>query len=70
MNKTNISVDKDSEPEPFKIRLPGFIAEKEIGLGDCIKRITYAVGIKPCSGCEQRASALNRRVVFTGARSK
>jgi hypothetical protein len=48
-----------------RVRLPGFIANDEIGLGDTIKRVTYAFGLKPCGGCEQRATALNRWVVFT-----
>jgi hypothetical protein len=46
------------------IRLPGFITEEEIGLGDLVKKATYAVGIKPCGGCEQRATALNRWMKF------
>jgi hypothetical protein len=49
----------------LRVRLPGFIREDEIGLGDVIKRVTYAIGIRPCSGCERRASALNRWVSFT-----
>ena len=48
-----------------RIRLPGFIKDEEIGLGDAIKRVTYAVGIKPCSGCQKRAAALNRWITFT-----
>lgn len=50
------------------VRLPGFIAEEDVGLGDVVKRVTYAVGIKPCMGCEQRAARLNRLVVFSGRR--
>jgi hypothetical protein len=50
--------------QAFRMRLPGFIVEREIGLGDVIKRATRSLGIKPCSGCEQRAAALNRRIVF------
>lgn len=50
---------------PLRMRLPGFLIEEEIGLGDAIKRVTYAMGIKPCSGCEKRAAALNRRMTFT-----
>lgn len=46
------------------VRLPGFIQEDEVGLGDLVKRAAYAVGVKPCGGCEQRAAALNRWVVF------
>jgi hypothetical protein len=48
-----------------RIRLPGFLVEEETGLGDVVKRMTYAMGIKPCGGCENRAAALNRWVRFT-----
>ncbi len=34
------------------------------GLGDVIKRVTGAVGIDPCRGCQKRAAALNRWVGF------
>jgi hypothetical protein len=47
------------------VRLPRFLLDEEIGLGDAIKRVTYAVGIKPCSGCEKRAATLNRWIHFT-----
>jgi len=53
-----------SEDEPFRVRLPGFVRDEEIGLGDVIKRVTYKIGIRPCGGCEKRAAALNRRIVF------
>ena len=53
------------ERQPHRIRLPGFIKEEEIGLGDVIKRMTYAMGIKPCTGCEKRAATLNRWIRFT-----
>jgi hypothetical protein len=53
--------------KPYRVRLPGFLGPDadEIGLGDAIERITYAAGIKSCGGCHQRASRLNRWVVFT-----
>jgi len=54
-----------TEHQPHRIRLPGFIKEEEIGLGDVIKRVTYAMGIKPCAGCEKRAAAFNRWMRFT-----
>jgi hypothetical protein len=57
--------DRAAEPEPHRVRLPGFIRDQEIGLGDAVKRVTYAVGIRPCGGCERRAAALNRWMVFT-----
>jgi hypothetical protein len=54
-----------AKDEPCRVRLPGFISDEQVGLGDAIKRMTYAVGIKPCEGCESRAAALNRWMVFT-----
>lgn len=51
--------------QPHRVRLPGFLIEEEIGLGDMMKRVTYAVGIKPCGGCEKRAAALNRWMVLS-----
>jgi hypothetical protein len=59
-----------SEQRPRRVRLPGFITEEEVGLGDLVKRVTSAAGIKPCGGCQQRAAALNRWLVFTGSRSR
>jgi hypothetical protein len=51
--------------QPHRVRLPGFLIEEEIGLGDAVKRVTYAMGIKPCVGCEKRAAALNRWMHFS-----
>jgi hypothetical protein len=48
-----------------RVRLPGFVKDEEIGLGDVVTRATYSVGIRPCSGCGRRAAALNRWVSFT-----
>jgi hypothetical protein len=53
-----------------RVRLPGFIADEEIGLGDVIKRATSYVGIHACGGCQRRAAALNRWMVFGGSRRK
>jgi hypothetical protein len=63
------AAEKD-ERQPYRVRLPGFISEQDLGLGDVIKRATSAAGIKPCGGCGRRAAALNRWVVFTGPRSR
>lgn len=60
----NDSPDQSEHP-PHRVRLPGFITDEEIGLGDVIKRATSYIGIKPCGGCERRAVALNRWVIFT-----
>jgi len=59
------SPDQSKHP-PHRVRLPGFITDEEIGLGDVIKRATSYIGIKPCGGCQRRAAALNRWVIFTG----
>jgi hypothetical protein len=56
---------EQSQPQPYRVRLPGFVTDEDIGLGDVIKRATYRLGIKPCGGCERRAAALNRWFVFT-----
>jgi len=54
-----------AQSRPYRVRLPGFVAEEAVGLGDVVQRMTYAIGIKPCVGCEQRAAAMNRWMVFT-----
>ncbi len=59
---------KEESRKPQHIRLPGFIVEGEIGLGEVIKRVTTAVGIRPCGGCMDRAKALDRRIVFASRR--
>jgi hypothetical protein len=56
--------EKEPQSEPHRVRLPGFLVEENVGLGDAIKRVSYAMGIKPCGGCEKRASALNRWMYF------
>jgi hypothetical protein len=53
------------ERQPYKVRLPVFVKEETIGLGDVIKRATYSAGIRSCGGCTQRAATLNRWVIFT-----
>ncbi len=57
--------EKEHQLEPHRVRLPGFLIEEEIGLGDAIKRVTYLMGIKPCGGCEERAARLNQWMHFT-----
>lgn len=65
----DVQIDKQ-ERQPYRVRLPGFISDEEIGLGDAIKRATSAVGIRPCGSCEQRAAALNRWLIFSSRRPK
>jgi hypothetical protein len=65
MQYTNDSATDEMEANPRKVRLPGFITDEEVGLGDVVQRVSYAMGIKPCGGCERRAVAMNRWMVFT-----
>jgi hypothetical protein len=67
--KTKQASKETRERRPHRVRLPGFMTEKEVGLGDVIKRATNAIGIRPCAGCERRAAALNRWFFFNGWRS-
>jgi hypothetical protein len=53
------------EHRPHRVRLPGFVSDEEIGLGDVIHRATSYLGKQPCAACERRAAALNRWMVFT-----
>ena len=59
---------QSDQPRPYRVRLPGFLNEAEIGLGDVVKKATAYVGIKPCGGCGRRAAYLNRWLVFSGRR--
>jgi Translation initiation factor IF-2, N-terminal region len=52
--------------QPYQVRLPGFVSEEDIGLGEAIKRATSTIGVRPCGGCGRRAAALNRWMVFSG----
>lgn len=65
ISKVKVNDSAKQTEQPIKVRLPGFIVDEEIGLGDLIKRATSYVGIKPCGGCEKRATTLNRWVNFT-----
>ena len=68
--ETKDNPEEESERQPYKVRLPGFISEGEVGLGDLIKRATSSFGIRPCGGCEERAAALNHWLTFSGRRSR
>lgn len=61
----DIEVKNENEHLPHQIRLPGFLIDKEIGLGDFIKQATSSIGIRPCKSCEKRATVLNRWMTFS-----
>jgi hypothetical protein len=54
----------------FTVRLPGFINENPVGLGDVVQYMTSQIGIRPCGGCAHRTAALNRWLVFAGRRNE
>lgn len=65
MKRKKTARSETTEHSTHRVRLPGFLIEEETGLGDMIKKATYAMGIKPCGGCEKRAAALNRWMTFS-----
>lgn len=69
IDRVNSSLEQDARA-PRRLRLPGFITEDEIGLGDAVKKATSYLGLRTCGNCERRAAALNRWVTFTGRRSR
>jgi hypothetical protein len=66
MNEEKALSHKQERQAP-RMRLPGFVSDEDVGLGDVLKRVAYAAGIKPCNGCEQRAATLNRWLTFSGS---
>jgi len=65
MKRTRQPAGKSAKPSR-PMRLPGFLNEQEIGLGDVIGRATSYAGIKACAGCQRRTAILNRWIVFGG----
>ena len=50
---------EEQQSQPVNIRVP-FLHEP-LGLGDAVANVTQALGIQPCTPCQQRKEALNRR---------
>jgi hypothetical protein len=67
-NEPEIGSAEDGRSGPHRLRLPGFTADTEMGLGDVIKRATSLVGIRPCGPCLERAASLNRWMIVSGRR--
>jgi hypothetical protein len=49
-----------------RVRLPGFVPDEPLGLGDAVKRVTSSLGIRPCAPCQRRAERLNSWMILTG----
>jgi hypothetical protein len=63
---TGEKAETTTERQPVRMRLPGFVKDDDIGLGDFVMRVTSSAGIKPCGGCHRRAAWLNSRFHITG----
>jgi hypothetical protein len=53
---------------PISVPIPRL--KRDVGLGDVVKKVTAAIGIRPCGGCSRRAAAFNRALTFRAARVK
>jgi hypothetical protein len=57
--------DRQDQHVPHRMRIPGFITDTDVGLGEVIKKATSTAGIRPCGGCAQRAQRLNNWMTFS-----
>lgn len=46
--------------------VPGMRSRRTIGLGSVLKSMTTALGVRPCQGCIDRASGMDRLLEFRG----
>jgi hypothetical protein len=65
MSDTHENASKEKERRQHRVRLPGFLVEQEVGLGDLIQRALHGFGIRSCGACQERAAALNRWMIVT-----
>jgi hypothetical protein len=65
MNMQRVTAPEASGRQPHRVRLPGFLLEEEVGLGDLVTKAAFAMRIKSCGNCEKRAAALNRWMKFS-----
>lgn len=61
--RTPVEAERGLRGPRVVVPVPGL--HRAQGLGDVVKRLTSAVGIEPCGGCQQRAEKLNRAVRFS-----
>jgi hypothetical protein len=61
---------KASSQRLFTVRLPAFVNENAVGLGDVVQYMTSRIGIRPCGGCTHRTATLNRWLVFAARRNE
>ncbi len=69
-NRSRAKASTKTSSWPYRVRLPGFVRDDDVGLGDVIKQATAGVGVHPCGGCAKRAEVLNRWFMIAGRRSE
>ena len=62
--QSNPNLNPNPNPGRPGVRIPVPFLREPVRLGDAVARITSAVGVKPCSPCEQRRRWLNERGVL------
>ena len=50
-------------PDPRQIRVP--FLHHAVGAGDAVRAATQAMGIQPCTPCEERRKRMNQRLTLT-----
>ena len=63
--KAKKDTEKEDERQPLRVRLPGFVKDEDVGLGDLVTRVASSAGIRPCGGCQRRTAWLNSRFRIT-----
>jgi hypothetical protein len=58
----------DRPQAPFRVRLPGFVGDEDLDLGELVSRVAATAGLRPCGGCAGRREALDRWVVLSRRR--
>ena len=64
----NANYDEPAPDPRFQVPVP-FYHGQTVGLGDAIRQVTQAVGLEPCTPCEERQRALNQMMQFRGWRT-
>jgi hypothetical protein len=52
---------------PHRVSIPSRLIKGEIGAGTLVRKLTTRLRLPTCAGCQDRADALNRGIVFVGA---
>lgn len=69
VKKEQLEANDGEQAQAYRIRIPRFVTDEDLGLGDALKRVTSSMGIKTCGGCQRRAALLNHWLVLSGGRS-